>query len=79
MWAYQTEYIINNLFIFLKNNYQKKEQIMREGSFIKFESVDHLDYKLHKIKLRREGSYIKSPEWIRNKTKSNKPEEWRWW
>ena len=50
MWAYETEDIINNLFISLKNNYQKEEQIMREGSFFKFESVDRLDYKLHKIK-----------------------------
>ena len=52
MWAYETKDIINNLFISLKNNYQKEEQIMREGSFFKFESVDRLDYKLHKIKLR---------------------------
>ena len=70
MWAYETEDIINNLFISLKNNYQKEEQIMREGSFFKFESVDRLDYKLHKIKWRREGSYIKYPEWIRNKTRA---------
>ena len=58
MWAYETEDIINNLFISLKNNYQKEEQIMREGSIFKFESVDRLDYKLHKIKLRRGGSWI---------------------
>ena len=31
---------------------------MREGSDFKFESVDRLDYKLHKIKLRRGGSWI---------------------
>ena len=46
---------------------------MREGSDFKFESVDCLDYKLHKIKLRRGGSYIKSPEWIRNKTATVNP------
>ena len=40
---------------------------MRESCDFKFESVDRLDYRLHKIKLRREGSYIDSPEWIRNK------------
>ena len=67
MWAYETEDIINNLFISLKNNYQSEEQIMREVSDFKFESVDRLDYKLHKIKLKRRGSYIKSPKWIRNK------------
>ena len=67
MWANETEDIINNLFISLKSNYQSEEQIMREGSDFKFESVDCLDYNLHKIKLRRRGSYIKSPKWIRNK------------
>ena len=32
---------------------------MTEGNDFKFESVDCLDYKLHKI--RRGGSYIESP------------------
>ena len=58
MWAYETEDIINNLFKSLKNNYQTEEQIMRESSDFKFESVDRLDNKLHKIKLRRGGSWI---------------------
>ena len=61
MWAYEPEDIINYLFITLKNNYQSEEQVMRGGSDFKFESVDHLDYELHKIKLRRGGSYIKAP------------------
>ena len=67
MWAYETENIINDLFIFLKNNYQLEEQIMREDTDFKFQSADRLDYKLPKIKLRREGSYIESPKWVRNK------------
>ena len=50
IWAYETEDIINNLFISLKNNYQSEERIMRGGSNFKFESVDRLDYKLHKIR-----------------------------
>ena len=53
--AYETEDIINDLFISLKNSYQSEEQIVREGSDFKFESVDSLNYKLHKIKLRRGG------------------------
>ena len=64
MRAYETDDIINDLFISLDNNYQSEEQIMREFSDFKFESVDRIDYKLHKIKLRRGGSYIKSPKWI---------------
>ena len=64
MRAYETDDIIDDLFISLDNNYQSEEQMMREFSDFKFESVDRIDYKLHKIKLRRGGSYIKSPKWI---------------
>ena len=64
MRAYETDDIINDLFISLNNNYQSEEKIMRECSDFKLESVDRIDYKLHKIKLRRGGSYIKSPKWI---------------
>ena len=48
---------------------------MRKGGDFKFESVDRLDYKLHNIKLRRGGSYIKSPEWIRNKRATINPKD----
>ena len=73
MGGYETDDIINNLFISLKNNYQTEEQIMREGSDFNFESVDLLDYKLHKIKSKRGGLYIECPEWIRNKTAAINP------
>ena len=39
---------------------------MRESEFV-FYSVDLLHYKLHKISLNRGGSYIDSPDWIKNK------------
>ena len=32
-----------------------------------FESVELIDYKLHKISLKRGKSYIESPEWLINK------------
>ena len=73
MWAYKTKDIVNNFFISLKNNYQSEEQIMRNGSDFKFERIDRFDYKLHKIKLRRGGSYIESPRWIRNKRATINP------
>ena len=38
-----------------------------EGSYFVFESVDLLFYSLHKTRLRRGKSYIKSPEWLKNK------------
>ena len=73
MGGYELDDIINNLFISLKNNYQTEEQIMREGSDFNFESANRLDYKLHKIKLKRGESYVKSPEWIRNKRATINP------
>ena len=39
------------------------------GSKFDFDSIDLLCYKLHKISLRRGGSYIDCPEWL--KIKSN--------
>ena len=49
------------------DNYQKEEQIMRGGSNFIFESVELLNYNLHKISLKRGKSYIKSREWFENK------------
>ena len=40
---------------------------MRGGSDFKFESVELLNYHLYEISLKRGKSYIKSPEWIKNK------------
>ena len=40
---------------------------MRGGSDFNFESVDLLRYILNKTELKRGGSYIKSPKWIKNK------------
>ena len=41
-------------------------QIIRGSNFV-FESVELMDYKLHRVRLRRGGSYIKSPEWLLHK------------
>ena len=38
-----------------------------KGSDFVFESVDLMDYKLHRVRLNRGGSYIKSPKWLENK------------
>ena len=42
------------------------EESMRGSNFI-FDSVDSLYYDLNKISLNRGGSYIDSPEWLKNK------------
>ena len=39
---------------------------MKDSNLV-FESVDLSCYSLHKITLKRGGSYIKPPEWLKNK------------
>ena len=73
MLGYETDDNIINLFESFLNNYQKQEQIMRGGSDFVLESVELLDYKLHDIKFKRRGSYIKSPKWIRDKAATVNP------
>ena len=57
---------VNNLLITLKENYTNDLARMEGGKY-HFERVVLLRYKLHKISLRRGGSYIDSPKWIKNK------------
>ena len=46
---------------------------MRSGSNFIFESVELLDYHLHKISLKRRKSYVKSPELLINKRATINP------
>ena len=69
----ETNDIIKKLFRSFLNNYQKEEQIMRGGSNFNFESVELLDYHVHKISLKRGKSYIKSLEWLENKKETINP------
>ena len=63
----ETSDAINKLFKSVFRRYQEGLQTkMRESSFT-FERVDLLNYHLHKISLNRGGSYIDSPEWLKNK------------
>ena len=44
---------------------------MRGSKFV-YDSIDLLHYRLHKVSVNRGGSYIDSPEWLKNKkTRSN--------
>ena len=63
---------MNFLNLFL-SNYQKEEQILRNGGNYIFESVDVLNIHFYKIDLKRGKSYIKSPEWIQNKKATINP------
>ena len=69
----QTDKIMTKLFESFLNNYQKEEEILRNGSNFIFESVKILYYHIHKINLKRGKSYIKSPEWILNKRATINP------
>ena len=64
---------VNNLLIGLKGNYINDLSRM-EGSKYHFEKVALLEYKFHKISLRRAGSYIDSPKWIKNKKATINPQ-----
>ena len=48
------------------NDCQKELKIIKGGNIV-FEGVDLLDYKLHRIRLKRRKSYVKSPKWLENK------------
>ena len=47
-------------------DYQKELKNIKGSTFV-LESVDLLDYKLHRVRLKRGGSYIKSLKWLQNK------------
>ena len=57
---------VNGLLITPKENYSNDLTRM-DGSEYNFERVVLSKYKLHKIRLRRGGSYVDSPKWIKNK------------
>ena len=58
--------IIREIFRSFLHNYQQELKMIKGGHFV-FESVDLMDYKLHRVRLNRDGSYIKSPKWLENK------------
>ena len=62
--------IIRELLRSFLHNYQEELKIIKESDFV-FESVKLMGYKLHRVRLRSGGSYIKSPEWLANKTTIN--------
>ena len=83
MWGIDTDDIIRELFRSYLKNYQEEEQII-SGSKFNFENVELMDYKLYRVRLRRRGSYMKSPEWLLHKgatinpTNKNDDECLRW-
>ena len=58
----ETDDIVKSLTNSFVNNYQKEQQVLREGSNFVFECVDLMSYHIHKTSLKRGSSYIKSSE-----------------
>ena len=48
-------------------NYQKDLEESMTGCEFVFNNVDLLYYHLHKISLKKGGSYVDSPKWLKNK------------
>ena len=69
----ETNEIIEELFkSFLKRYQEGLEESMSGSEFI-FYSLDALHYDLNKISLSRGGSYIDSPEWLKNQKATINP------
>ena len=69
MWGGDTDDIIRELFRSFLHNSQEELKII-SGSEFNFESIELMDYKLHRVRLRRGGSYVKSPEWLEQNNES---------
>ena len=67
MSGIETDDAINEFFNTFRRRYQEGLETRMRGSGLVFERIDLLEYHLHKISLNRGSSYIKYPEWIKNK------------
>ena len=61
---YAANKVVDELFESLRSRYQDLENSMRKRDFI-FDSVQLLYYKCHKVNFKRGGSYIHSPDWMK--------------
>ena len=60
------EVIEKNFQSFFSRYWTGLDTLMRGSDFI-FDCVHSLYYKCHQISFKRDGSYIDSPDWIKNK------------
>ena len=56
MQGENTNAVIRKIFNSFLHNYQQELKMMKGNGFV-FESVDLLDYKFHRVRLKRGGSY----------------------
>ena len=71
----KAEEVIEKLFRSIKKRFQNNLESMKgmQGSEFVFDYVQLLYYKCHKINPNRGGSYINSPDWIKNKKATINP------
>ena len=62
-----TDEIIKELFKSLFQRYQENLQGKMKGSDFAFDGVNYLYYNFNKISISRDGSYIDSPKWLKDK------------
>ena len=62
----EADEVIKELFVSLKNRYQNNLESMNGSEFV-IDYVQSLYYKCHKINPNCGGSYIDSPDWLKNK------------
>ena len=62
-----TNDIFAEIFKTFLENYDREENILRNGSNFVFDSVDITYVQFHTIELKRGSSYIPSPEWVERK------------
>ena len=67
MMGFDTDEIIEKLFDSISQRYQKGLEESKKGRDFVFEYVESLNYIFHKVDLKRCGSYIEIPKWIKNK------------
>ena len=66
MFNDEADEVIKELFDSLKNRYQNNLESMKGSEFV-CDYLQLLYYKCHKINPSHSGSYIDSPDWIKNK------------
>ena len=74
MMGVDTNEIIKNLFNSILQRHQKGLQESMRGSDFVFDYVESWNYIFHKIDIKRSGSYIEAPKWIKNKKATINPQ-----
>ena len=69
----ETDEIIEDLFVSFLQKYQEESEESMRGSEFAYDSIDILYFNLNKVSLRRGGSYIDSPKWLKNKKATINP------